>query len=301
MAPGTSLETLSLRDTQWLYKQGDLLLGPVSGEQLVAKLYSGEVSGATEVSPLGEDRFRKISNLDAFKIHLAKAEAKLRVEAADRAAASAQAKKRTIILSALGGTVVVVAIVAALAAKYLAVHTPWSAKEDAFSDIAVEPPRISLAQRASSEEMVEYPGGPTTQKRHEREHSEQPATKNHSPGSTEHPRGAVAAKQTSGEPDGLQIAQADQSAIQEVVAQKQRSLYPCLSEEAKRSGYAGKVPLEFAVGNDGHVTKLWIDEPLLKNGPLSECLMKELQKWPFKPYQGATATVGLSFTIAKHG
>ena len=303
MATGTQLDAAGLRGTQWLYKQGDLLLGPVSGEQLVEKLYTGEVTGATEVSAVGENRFRKIANLDTFHLHLAKAEAKLRVEAADRAAAAAQRKKRTIILSALGGSALVIAIGAAGVARYLAVHV--GPNEDAFADIAVEPPTITLAHRDSSEELVEYPGGPTLQHHRERER-EHPQAAPSQPVATREPherpsKGVVPAKASAAQPDGLQIAQADQSEIQEVVAQKQRSLYPCLSQEAKRSGYAGKVPLEFAVGNDGHVTKLWIDEPLLKNTPLADCILKELQKWPFKPYQGATATVGLSFTIAKHG
>jgi hypothetical protein len=55
------------------------------------------------------------------------------------------------------------------------------------------------------------------------------------------------------------------------------------------------------VGNDGKVVKLWVDHPKYSEGPLSQCLLRELQKWPFKPYPGEQATVSLSFTIGKGG
>jgi hypothetical protein len=49
------------------------------------------------------------------------------------------------------------------------------------------------------------------------------------------------------------------------------------------------------------VSKLWVDNPQFKKGPLYECLFTELQKWPFRAYEGERATVGLSFTIGKRG
>jgi len=44
-----------------------------------------------------------------------------------------------------------------------------------------------------------------------------------------------------------------------------------------------------------------VDNPDFKTGSLPECMLHELQKWPFKAYQGEQATVGLSFTIGKRG
>ena len=65
------------------------------------------------------------------------------------------------------------------------------------------------------------------------------------------------------------------------------------------SGLAERIPIEFVIGNDGQVKKLWVDHPRFADGALQECLMKELQRWPFRPYEGQQATVGLSFTIGK--
>jgi hypothetical protein len=49
------------------------------------------------------------------------------------------------------------------------------------------------------------------------------------------------------------------------------------------------------------VAQLWVDHPQLKKGPLFDCFFTELRKWPFKPYTGERATVGLSFTVGKKG
>ncbi len=49
------------------------------------------------------------------------------------------------------------------------------------------------------------------------------------------------------------------------------------------------------------MSKLWIDNPTYKTGPMADCLLRELQKWPFKSYEGEQATVSLSFTIGKRG
>ena len=70
-------------------------------------------------------------------------------------------------------------------------------------------------------------------------------------------------------------------------------------EVRKRPGLSAKIPIEFVIGNDGRVTKLWIDHPMFKEGSLPECLLRELQKWSFKSYPGEQATVGFSFKVGK--
>jgi hypothetical protein len=103
------------------------------------------------------------------------------------------------------------------------------------------------------------------------------------------------------DPDDVAIeAKFDRGSIQTVISQRQRSLYPCFAEEARRSpGLAERIPIEFVIGNDGQVKKLWVDHPRFAEGALPECLLKELQRWPFRPYEGQQATVGLSFTIGR--
>lgn len=289
MRPANFQETNPQHSDEWLFKVGDLVLGPVTGGQLVEKLYSGDASAATLVTPLGQDAWRTLKDVDGFKLHLAKAEAKLRVEATARQKSAKASRSRNARMAMLGALTVCIAIPAALGARYLAVHNPWKTAEELGPDITVEAPRITLAHRGSQEELAYYPVGTDV---HSVKHagSGAPATSARST--------AIPGKRT--EADGLELASLDQGSIKGIVATHQKTLYPCLVAASKRSPeMAAKVPIEFVVGNDGHVAKLWVDSPSLREGPLADCLLHELQKWPFKPYEGERATVALSFQIGR--
>ena len=95
------------------------------------------------------------------------------------------------------------------------------------------------------------------------------------------------------------MAKFDQGTINTVVKAHQRTLFPCLAQ-INKPGVMQKIPIEFVIGNNGHVNKVWVDHPDYKTGALPECLLKELQKWPFKNYEGEQATVSLSFNIGKN-
>jgi hypothetical protein len=172
----------------------------------------------------------------------------------------------------------------------MAVHGTFDAARTEEAAIAVEPPVIRLARaRKQQDEMLDYPldkGG------------RRPA-----PGGTRvaglGTRPGAGAPEN--DPDDVSVeAKFDRGSIQTVISQRQRSLYPCFAEEARRSpGLTERIPIEFVIGNDGQVKKLWVDHPRFAEGALQECLLKELQRWPFRPYEGQQATVGLSFTIGR--
>jgi hypothetical protein len=274
----------------WLYKDGDLLLGPVQGGQIVQKLFSGEMDRNSLVSPMGESNFRKIAEVDAFQVALAKAEAHRRVDAAARAEAVKVSRSRNQRLVVVAVVAVIVAAGAAAGARYLAVHNPFKGESDDGFGITVEPPTIALARsRHSEEELIDYPGSSKG--------------KGRNPGRSSSGRSSGSKmSDPSADPDGLQVGSFDNDAINSVVASHQRSLYTCFREERGRDpAFAAKIPLEFAIGNNGKVTKLWVDHPNYKSGPMFDCLFRELQKWPFKPYEGENPTVSLSFNIAKRG
>jgi hypothetical protein len=285
---------------RWLFRLGELVLGPVTDAQLVEKLYAGEINGTTEVAPLGERSFRRLGDLEAFRVHVAKAEAKARVDAADREARAAQRRR----WSLLGGAALLLTLLLAGIAwrvgRYAAVHGSFGEQqgEAGFEDISVEPPTITLARaRGPQEELVEYPdtrrpGASPGSSAGTRTASRTPERRPAGGG----PRAMTAEGSDS---EGMQTAVIDQEGINRVVKAHQRTLYPCLREEAqRRPGLAIRVPIEFVVGSSGRVTKLWVDNPSLKQGPLYECFLRELQKWPFQPSQGGGASVALSFNIA---
>lgn len=286
------------------------MLGPVPGTKLVEMLYAGQIDGRTEVAPMstGTPAFRRLAEVDFFKVHYARSEAKRRVDVAAAEEAARRAKARNVRLAVTGGVALALAVAAAAAAQYLAIHNPFQrADELAFADISVEAPTITVARaHQEDEELVDYPGGPRPAKpegkppaqsaqtaaKPKPERAPRPGT----PGGTKPAR----LSDPTADPEGMQTAQFDMASINSVVAQKQKSLYPCFMEEAQRTpGLAARIPLEFVIGNDGRVAKLWIDNPHYKSGPLYDCLLRELQKWPFKSYDGERATVNLSFNIGK--
>ena len=274
---------------EWLYRKGELVLGPVHGAQLLDKLYAGDINGQTEVALVGED-FERITQIDAFRVHLAKAEAKWRVDALERRVRDRARRQRNVRLSILAGVALVVAGAAGAVARYMAVHGTFDKRTEEAA-IAVEPPviRLAKARKQQQDEMLDYPldkGG-----RRPAQGGTRPAGLGTRPGGGGE----------NNDPDDVAIeAKFDRGSIQTVISQRQRTLYPCFAEEARRSpGLAERIPIEFVIGNDGQVKKLWVDHPRFAEGALQECLLKELQRWPFRPYEGQQATVGLSFTIGR--
>lgn len=294
MGPSKNLGVdVGMTGGDWLYRQADLVLGPVPASQIVEKLYSGDLDGRSEVQRLGSGRFSALTEVDFFKIHLAKAEAKRRVDQSAQEMAKSRRRRRLVKLS----LVVVAMIPAAAGAAWLATTVvaklgSGNARQELWDElglVSVSAPVIARARPHQDEELIDYPGGP------KRSPLASASTSRTAPGSAK-PRLNEAAD----DPDGMQTATFDQSAINSVVAARQKSLFPCLVAEAQKNpGLSTKVPIEFVIGNDGKVAKLWIDHPTFQEGPLKECLLRELQKWPFKPYEGERATVGLSFKIGK--
>src|SRR6266852_2172102 len=261
------------RQGQWLFRQGGLVLGPLLTEQIIEKLYSGTLDGNTEIAPIGQTHYRPLAQLDVFKVDLAKAQAKLRVVAIVATAAA------------------IAAVGAATGARYLAVYSPF--KVERLDEISVEPPTIGLAKaRLAAEDLLDYPLSSGDPNRRRALARLQDRSK----------RGQSRAEPGAGEADadGLRTGAFDRTAINAVVASRQKMLYPCVADEAgKHPGLATKIPIEFVIGNDGRVSKVWVDHSLFKDTALGDCLLKELQKWPFRAYEGERATVGLSFRVGR--
>ena len=299
-------------DSHWLYRQGDLVLGPLTGHQLVEKLYAGVLTGKTEVSSTGPSGFRKLEELEAFRLHVSKAAAKQRVEAEARALRARRTRQRLlaggVALMVLGG----LGAGAWQIARYSSVYLPGVERDELSIEMSV--PVITVAKRSGSEELFEYPGEPKQRTPDRTPTSKPTETAPEKPDKPEKVASAAPVakpdrRPTGGRASGKVIADADgmstevnydQAAINRVVKQSQATLHRCFKEEAeRRPGFAAKVPLEFTIGNDGRVAQLWVDHPQLKKGPLFDCLLGEMKKWPFKPYTGERATVNLAFTIGK--
>ncbi|MFZ5468391.1 MAG: AgmX/PglI C-terminal domain-containing protein [Myxococcota bacterium] len=296
MGPRQNVGSDLVAGGDWLFRQGELILGPVPSQQIVDLLFNGDLDGRSEVQKMGSGHFVPLSQVDVFKVHLAKAQAKHRVDAQARSVADAAKRRRMVRIGVVAAICTVTAVGAAYVAGYMAVHKPWkNADELAYAElISVEAPTITRAKvRREEEDLVAYPGMGTTSKG-----SDRPGEKPTRLASAK--KGAPKLTGESEDPDGMQMAQVDYDAINAVVAAKQKTLYPCLLAEAqKKPGLSARIPVEFVIGNDGRVSKVWVDHPQFKTGSLPECLLRELQKWRFKPNEAGGASVQVPFKIGK--
>jgi hypothetical protein len=199
----------------------------------------------------------------------------------------AEQKKKTTRALAIGaGILVTLGIIVAVLGSYLAVHTPngKTAEELAWGDITIDAPTID-------DEFVDYQGtspkpptgpAPTATR----------TTPKPPPTGTKPPMG-------NSDPDGMSMGEVDEAGINSVVARNKASLIPCIKTVAK-SGVFLKIPIEFSIAEAGKVSKVWVDNSDLKGSGLEECLLKELQKWPFKATHSGNS-VNLSFNVGKKG
>lgn len=280
----------ALESGEWLFKKGGKVFGPVPSRRLAQMLYRGEVGPESPVSQ-GDGVWQTVADVPIFMVHARKAEAGLRVERDVTGARMLRQRRRRRAAVSIGVLLAAAMGAGGYGAWYLAgrgsERNPLL--EDFGSGIRISvAARIGTGRRAADEEIaVDI----------ERVDSGRPASRkgggDTAGSSTPSPRGTA-------EGGDLVAAQYDPARIQAVVGREQRTLAECFKAEAARSPeFAGDIPIEFAVGNDGHVAQVWIDEPRFKSGPLRDCLARKLGGWRFDTFPGQRPTVALSFRIGR--
>lgn len=278
-----------MADQGWLFRDGDLILGPVAAQAIIDKLYAGELAAASEVQAMGSGRFQKLIDVPEFKVHVAKAEAKKRVDAQAQAHHDDVKASRNKAITIGAVVIVVLGVIVALVGNSLAKHSfdGKSAEELAWGDITIDAPTISKARRGSDEEFVDYNGSG-------RKNPATTTTGRTNPGTKSNP----GTKMGAADSDGLQMAEVDEAGINAVVAANKAKLIGCIRAVAKPGEFM-KIPIEFAIADGGKVSKVWVDNPSLKqDASFNDCLLKELQKWPFQARHSGNS-VNLSFNVGK--
>jgi hypothetical protein len=307
MAPESTppMDDPALHGGEWLFRRAGEVFGPVDSRTLAAMLYRGDLDGSTPVSP-GDGSWRPVGEVSLFVVHAKKAAAALRVER-EVTGARLLAARRQRRHAALVGVAAVLLVAAGIGGGFLVwrLRTDGSDRSRLLEDFGSG---ITLASavrvgvggpRGAGEDEIEVALDPEPS----------PGASQGAAGgrSRERPRATSGLSSASGRaPSGdvsggeLVAAQFDVNRIQQVVAKEQRTLAPCFRDEAERSPeFRGEVPLEFAIGNDGRVAALWIDEPRFKEGKLRDCLLAQLRSWSFPTFPGQRPTVQLAFRIGR--
>lgn len=281
---------------QWLFREGDLILGPVPSQEIIDRLFRHELHGHSEVQLMGSGVFQRVADVPEFKVHVAKAEAKKRVDAHEHEHHSTVKKKVQRAVAIGSAVLVTIGLIVGVIGNSLAKRTltGQSAEELAWGDITVDAPTISKAKRRDDDEFVDYQGTVKKPPTGTTAVATRPPT-----GSTKPPTGTTKPPMGNSDPDGMSMGEVDEAGINAVVAKNKSSLIPCIKTVAKPGVYL-KIPIEFSIAEAGKVSKVWVDNPDLKDSGLQECLLKELQKWPFKNAHSGNS-VNLSFNVGKKG
>jgi len=128
---------------EWLFKQDDLVLGPVSAIVLVEKIKKGELSADAPIARDGQP-FRPMKLLPLFRDAWMAAEEERRLAAEEKAHQGAVARARVLRVAVVFVLFAAPFAAAAAGARALVIARPW---DDSAEWIARVPPLVDLPQK----------------------------------------------------------------------------------------------------------------------------------------------------------
>ncbi len=272
----------------WMFKQEDMVFGPLPARQLIEKLYLGDVTGSTLVAPSAHDGdYVPLREVHGEEGHLAKAAARLRVKRDTDEYSTLQLRNTRARTAVVVGAIVGALAIAGGGAYYLVIERQRHLQQE-IDEIPItgNAPEIASAAGASQAEEVEIPvpGAPPGSL-----HRVKRGPGSGAPGAAGH-----------GGNDGLADINFDKGTIIGAELRQKPALIPCIKQELQRvPAFRGDIKFTVAIGNDGHVAKLWMDDSQFKDGPLETCFTQKMAAWKFATYEGERATLSDSFHVGQ--
>jgi len=268
--------------SRWLFRQGELILGPLDQEQLAQRILDGELGEDTEARELEGSFFRPLREIEAFAVALAKAKAKQRVDMLSGKRAAAKRKQLLKTLAAVLSLLALGGAAAYVAGQAWARKKPTMSTDNlAFAGFSSEVPIISRsAKESSGNTLLSYTDS-------------KPSASGRRP--------EKGSKGSTWVDDITTDIQWNPDNIKQVLNSNERRLLNCLQTNVKAAhgwnqGESVVIPIEFTIANNGRVNKLWVSHPRYRGKDLESCLLQEMGKWPFAPYDGDQAVVAWSLS-----
>jgi hypothetical protein len=301
---------------EWLFKQNDMVLGPVSAQVLLERIKQGELGTETPIARDGQP-FAPLGRIAAFReAHQAATERQKR-EAEERAHQAAVRRARTLRVVILAVIVLVPAAGGAVAGRTVMIERPW---DDTPKWMAKVPPLVDLPQRAAEAKTPEPKLASLTPSAPEPEEPE--ADEPDRPDRPDQPRKGKP-KRGRDEPkksDGRSDPKKEESAppepeqkgpLPEQITNEQAiaplknaavkdALKGCFKAELDSNpDVPAEIRLSYTVTEDGRAANVNLDNRELRGRPVVECVRKALAiaRWP--RFTGERKNVSVPFTLKK--
>lgn len=300
---------------EWLFKQNDLVLGPVTAIVLVEKIKKGELDGDTPVARDG-DTFRPMKLVRLFREAWQATVEEKRHAAEERAYQSAVTRAKIGRVFVLLLSFALPAAAAAVASRQIMVLRPW---DDTPTWIARVPPLVDLPQRppevkkaepppqvatnttpddtADDDEDPTKPSDPTRPKK--------PKTPKSGDGKDGGKAGTAAASTTSTtstpEPP-LPAAVESLTNAQAVAPLKdiQGDLKTCFKAEMESNpDMPAQVVLSYTITEEGKAINVNLDARELRGRPVVPCVQKAVTTLRWPRFNGERKNVSVPFKLGK--
>ncbi len=294
----------------WLYKQNDMLYGPVPSQVIADMINKGILNANSEIS-IEDGEWKKIKDIQHFNQFVIQYEARKRREAVER---EERRQKRLGILLFLIKIISGLLILAIIGMsgyfgykKFIASRMKEKppAEDDSVEITGVtmdewlekHPPLVALGTRKIETKAEEQKAG------------EKPSSLTGKKGRT-----AKEKKSKKETEKGTKIAKADTPALRqeaanvpeqltdaeiyEMIQKNINKLFICIKEELQRTpDLRGEILIEFVIKNDGRIGDLRIEDPRFSSGPMYNCFLKKLMMWKFRSFYGERKIVKYPFYI----
>lgn len=296
---------------EWLFKQNDLVLGPVTAIVLVEKIKKGELDGDTPVARDG-DSFRPMKLVRLFREAWQATVEEKRLAAEERAwrAAATQAKIGRVLVLLL--SFALPAAAAAAASRQVMVLRPW---DDTPMWIAKVPPLVDLPQRPPGAKKPEPPPEVADSTPPPDEDDSDDPTKPSDPGRPKKPKtlktdrddgkdgGTAAPVFAAASPSPPAVLAVESLTNAQAVAplkEIQGELKACFKAEMESNpDMPAQVVLSYTITEDGKAINVNLDARELRGRPVVPCVQNTVATLRWPRFNGERKNVSVPFKLGK--
>jgi hypothetical protein len=305
---------------EWLFKQNDMVLGPVTAIVLVERIKQGELSADTPIARDGQP-FKPMKLVPLFReTHEAMLEAKKR-EQEERAYNAAVSRARFLRVVIFAVIILVPAVAGAVAGRIVMIKQPWDktadwiAKAPPLVDLPPRPPEIKKAEppppvvasnddggKDEAEKDEPTNGGGKRVAKADKGKKDDKNDKNDKNDKKDDGKSDKADKADSGGGDkGFVKELTNEQAVAPLKDAPVRSaLGSCLKAELESNpDMPGQVTLSYTITEAGKAANVEITNRELRGRPIQDCVKGALAQARWPRFEGERKNVSVPFNIKK--